>query len=101
MNENFEQRGQYGNQVAEDLPGGGRFLSFNRAAEHLNYAPSTVSAQIRSLEEELEVPLFDRLGKKVVLTGAGNLLMQYSKRSLPWRMKPGRRYPDGKRLRGC
>jgi DNA-binding transcriptional LysR family regulator len=60
----------------------GRFLSFNRAAEHLNYAPSTVSAQIKSLEKEQEVPLFDRLGKKVVLTGAGNMLMQYSKKIL-------------------
>ncbi len=60
----------------------GRLLSFNRAAEHLNYAQSTVSAQIKLLEEEFAVPLFDRLGKKVVLTGAGDLLMQYAEKLL-------------------
>lgn len=36
-------------------------LSFNRAAEALNYAQSTISAQIRGLEEDLDVKLFDRL----------------------------------------
>ena len=46
----------------------GKLLSFNRAAEILNYAQSTVSVQVRALEEELGVPLFDRLGKQVVLT---------------------------------
>jgi len=60
----------------------GKLSSFNRAAEHLHYAQSTVSAQIKALEEELGVPLFDRLGKKIVLTGAGDLLMQYSEKLL-------------------
>jgi DNA-binding transcriptional LysR family regulator len=60
----------------------GKLLSFNRAAEHLHYAQSTVSAQIKALEEEFGVPLFDRLGKKIVLTGAGDLLMQYSEKLL-------------------
>lgn len=57
-------------------------LSFNRAAEVLNYAQSTVSAQIRGLEEDLGVRLFDRLGKRVVLTGAGELLSQYAQKML-------------------
>lgn len=60
----------------------GRQLSFYRAAETLHYAQSTVSAQIRALEEELGVPLFDRLGKKVVLTAAGESLMQHAERML-------------------
>ncbi|MEW6352651.1 MAG: LysR family transcriptional regulator [Thermodesulfobacteriota bacterium] len=57
-------------------------LSFNRAAEVLNYAQSTVSAQIRALEEELGVMLFDRLGKRTVLTEAGELLSHYAQKML-------------------
>jgi len=60
----------------------GKLLSFNRAAEILNYAQSTVSVQIRSLEEELRVPLFDRLGKQVVLTEAGQALMRYAQKMI-------------------
>jgi DNA-binding transcriptional LysR family regulator len=60
----------------------GKLLSFNRAAEVLNYAQSTVSVQIRALEEEFGVPLFDRLGKQVVLTEAGQALMRYARKML-------------------
>jgi DNA-binding transcriptional LysR family regulator len=60
----------------------GKFLSFNRAAEILNYAQSTVSVQIRSLEEEFGVPLFNRLGKHVVLTEAGQVLLRYAQKML-------------------
>ncbi|MCG8639952.1 MAG: LysR family transcriptional regulator [Desulfobacterales bacterium] len=59
-----------------------RLLSFNRAAEILHYAPSTVSTQIRLLEEEFGVPLFDRLGKRVRLTSAGQMLVRYAQRML-------------------
>ncbi|MCP4344018.1 MAG: LysR family transcriptional regulator [Desulfobacterales bacterium] len=59
-----------------------RMLSFNRAAEILNYAPSTVSAQIRLLEEELGVPLFERLGKHIGLTEPGRMLVQYAQKML-------------------
>ncbi len=54
-----------------------QMLSFNRAAEILNYAQSTVSAQIKALEEEFGKPLFDRLGKRIVLTEAGRILLRY------------------------
>jgi DNA-binding transcriptional LysR family regulator len=57
-------------------------LSFNRAAEVLHYAQSTVSAQIKALEDELGVPLFDRLGRQIVLTDAGEKLLKYSRRLL-------------------
>lgn len=60
----------------------GKLLSFNRAADTLNYAQSTVSVQIRALEDEFGVPLFDRLGKQVVLTEAGQALMQYARKML-------------------
>jgi DNA-binding transcriptional LysR family regulator len=59
-----------------------QFLSFNRAAEILNYAQSTVSTQIRLLEEEFGVPLFNRLGKRICLTEAGQMLVRYSQKML-------------------
>ena len=54
------------------------FLSFSKAAEHLNYAQSSISAQIKALEEELGVQLFDRLGRGIRLTEAGERLMHYA-----------------------
>ena len=57
-------------------------LSFSRTATTLNYAQSTVSAQIHGLEEELGVSLFDRLGKRVVLTDAGQRLLGYAEKML-------------------
>jgi DNA-binding transcriptional LysR family regulator len=56
--------------------------SFQRAAEALNYAQSTVSAQIQALEEELGVRLFDRLGRRILLTEAGENLLNYARKML-------------------
>lgn len=53
-------------------------LNFSRAAVELNYVQSNVTAQIQVLEEELGVRLFDRLGRRVVLTDAGRQLLQYA-----------------------
>lgn len=55
-------------------------LSFTRAAERLNYAQSSVTAQIQGLEAELGTRLFERLGKRVVLTEAGGRLQGYAAR---------------------
>ena len=52
--------------------------SFTRAASHLDYAQSSVTAQIQSLEAELGTPLFNRLGNKIVLTEAGQRFLQYA-----------------------
>ncbi len=57
-----------------------RVLSFNKAAERLHYAQSSVSAQIQALEEELGVRLFDRLGRRILLTHAGDRLVSYAER---------------------
>lgn len=57
-------------------------LSFNLAADALHYAQSTVSAQIKSLEDDLGVELFDRLGKRIVLTEAGENLLNHAQRIL-------------------
>lgn len=53
-------------------------LSFTGAAELLHMAQSSVSAQIRNLEEELGVVLFDRIGRSVLLTDAGRKLLDYA-----------------------
>ena len=48
--------------------------SFSRAAKDLGYSQSALSVQIHSLEQELGVRLFDRLGKQVGLTQPGQEL---------------------------
>jgi len=56
--------------------------SFSRTAEVLNYVPSTITMQIKALEEELGVKLLDRLGKSVILTDAGQRLLPYANKIL-------------------
>ena len=57
-------------------------LSFTRTAGALGYVQSSVTAQIQALEEELGVPLFDRLGKRVALTDAGQQFLGYAEKLL-------------------
>ncbi len=45
--------------------------SYQRAAERLGYTQSTITVQIQQLEEELGVPLFQRAGRRMVLTELG------------------------------
>ena len=52
--------------------------NFSLAASRLNVTQPAVSAQIRILEENLGVKLFARLGKKIMLTEAGETLRGYS-----------------------
>lgn len=54
--------------------------SFTRAGERLGYSQPTVSFQIRQLEQELGVPLFDRIGHTVSLTDAGREALAYAQR---------------------
>ena len=49
--------------------------SFQKAAQRLNYTQSTVSAQIQQLEKELSVRLFERIGRKMCLTQAGQAIL--------------------------
>ncbi len=55
-------------------------LSFSKAASQLFMAQSSVSAQIRALEEELDLKLFDRIGRRVLITDAGLKLYDYARR---------------------
>lgn len=55
-----------------------RLLSFHRAGAELHAAQSTVSARIAGLEADLGVRLFERLGRRVTLTEAGERLRAYA-----------------------
>ncbi len=56
--------------------------NFTAAANLLGYAQSTVTTQIKQLEEELGCLLFERLGKKVVLTPEGERLSAYAEKMM-------------------
>src|SRR5688572_27904060 len=59
-----------------------KHLNYTRAGEEINLSQPSVSVRIRQLESELRVKLFEQLGKKVVLTDAGQLLVPYANRVL-------------------
>ncbi len=52
-----------------------RTESFTKAAPQVHRTQSAVSRQIQELERSLGVPLFERLGKRVLLTDAGRMLL--------------------------
>ena len=58
------------------------YLSFTRAAERVHVTQSTLSHQIRQLEEEVGQPLFERVGRRVVTTEAGELFFAFASRAL-------------------
>jgi DNA-binding transcriptional LysR family regulator len=59
-----------------------RTLSFTHAAAALGYVQSSVTAQMKALEESLGVPLFDRMGNRLQLTEPGGRLLAYADRLL-------------------
>jgi DNA-binding transcriptional LysR family regulator len=52
-------------------------LSFRKAAEELYLTQPAVSLQIKALEEDIGVQLFDRTGVQIALTAAGGILLRY------------------------
>lgn len=54
--------------------------SFRGAAESLHLAPSTVTAQMKTLEDQLGGPVFDRVGRGVLLTESGQRLLRHARR---------------------
>lgn len=56
--------------------------SFTTAANLLGYAQSTVTTQVKQLEEELGCLLFERLGKSVTLTSEGERLCEYAEKMM-------------------
>ncbi len=57
-------------------------LNFTEAARQLFITQSTLSQQIRQLETELQVQLFDRIGKRTYLTEAGTEFLPYAKQTV-------------------
>jgi DNA-binding transcriptional LysR family regulator len=55
-----------------------RHLSYSRAAEELHLSQPAVSMQVKQLEENAGLPLFEQIGKKIHLTGAGHEIYRYS-----------------------
>ena len=56
--------------------------SYQRAAEWLGCTQSTVTAQIQQLEEELGLPLFERVGRRMLLTEAGEKILPQARELL-------------------
>ena len=52
--------------------------SFTKAAEQLGYSQSTISFQIKQLEDELGCLLFDRINHTITLTERGHELLSYA-----------------------
>ncbi len=56
-----------------------RNLSFTKAADEMHLTQPAVSMQVKQLESQLEVALFEQLGKKIFLTEAGNEVYLYAR----------------------
>lgn len=56
-----------------------RHLSFTRAAEELHLTQPAVSMQVKQLEQNVGLSLFEQLGKKIYLTEAGDELRRYAR----------------------
>jgi len=56
-----------------------RLSNYTRAAEELHLSQPAVSMQVHQLEDAVGLPLFERLGKSIVLTEAGREIYQYSR----------------------
>lgn len=54
-------------------------LNFTKAGLNLGYAQSNITGQIRQLENELQVKLFERLGRGIQLTSDGEKLLNHAK----------------------
>lgn len=59
-----------------------RHLSFTRAARELHLTQPAVSQQVKLLEEEVGMPLFEKIGRKVQLAPAGIELLRYASQTL-------------------
>ena len=78
-----------------------QFQSFSKAAESLGYSQSAVTVQIKALEEELGVRLFDRMGKRVILTAQGQCFLEYANSILDTIHNARRALSEDAELEGC
>ncbi|NMG60151.1 LysR family transcriptional regulator [Geitlerinema sp. P-1104] len=74
--------------------------SFKRAADSLYVSQPAVSLQVQNLERQLDVPLFDRGGRRAQLTEAGYLLLSYGEKVLTLCQETCRAIEDLQNLQG-
>ena len=74
--------------------------SFKRAADSLYVSQPAVSLQVQNLERQLDVPLFDRGGRRAQLTEAGHLLLSYGERIISLCEETCRAIEDLQNLQG-
>lgn len=58
------------------------FKSYTRAAEQLSLTQPAVTQHIKQLEKELNVKIFNRVGKEIKPTNEGNIVIQYARRNI-------------------
>ncbi|HKJ83834.1 MAG TPA: LysR substrate-binding domain-containing protein [Mariprofundaceae bacterium] len=56
-----------------------RHMNYSRAAQELHLSQPAASMQVKQLEENIGLPLFEQLGKKIFLTEAGQELLHYAR----------------------
>ncbi|MBL8228296.1 MAG: LysR family transcriptional regulator [Bryobacterales bacterium] len=64
-----------------------RLKSFSKAAQSCFRTQPAISAQVRQLEQEVNAPLFDRLGTRIALTAAGKIFAEYAEQILDLRRR--------------
>lgn len=74
--------------------------SFKRAADSLFVSQPAISLQVQNLERQLDVPLFDRGGRRAQLTEAGHLLLNYGEKILSLCQETCRAIEDLQNLQG-
>lgn len=74
--------------------------SYQKAAQFLGYTQSTISVQIQQLEEALGVPLFERVGRRMVLTQVGEQALVQTRELLRAADRLAEIGQEGKRLTG-
>jgi DNA-binding transcriptional LysR family regulator len=74
--------------------------SFKRAADSLYVSQPAVSLQVQNLERQLDVPLFDRGGRRAQLTEAGHLLLSYGEKIITLCQETCRAIEDLQNLQG-
>lgn len=77
-----------------------KYKSFSRAAERLGYTQAAITIQIKNLERELGVHLFDRIGKKTLLTQDGELFLRHAEAVMQHLAEAREELTDHEHLRG-
>ena len=75
--------------------------NYTKAANEMNYAQSTVTMQLKRLEEELGYPLFEKIGRRNYLTSQGRTFLSYANRILSLLQEASSLSDDPKLMKGA